>query len=127
MDPTKPKTEPHINSSPNPAIISYIGFHILGLLVTLTMPFAGILAQLMLTGQEITLERVIHAQISQPMIWLIDFFAVLLAFFFIFNIQAELKRIQNVDQITGILKERSSELFQLKEKSQQDLSERFHT
>jgi len=38
MDPTKPKTEPHINSSSNPAIISYIGFHILGLLVTLTMP-----------------------------------------------------------------------------------------
>lgn len=106
-------------------IVVHVGFHVLGLLVSLTMPFAAILTAILSGGQALTLRAVWEVQTSQPLVWLVDFFALLLAVFFVFNIQAEIRRFQHEERFSHQLKEKSSELFLLKEKSQQDLLERF--
>ncbi|NPV75185.1 MAG: response regulator [Anaerolineae bacterium] len=108
-------------------IVVHVGFHILGLLVSLTMPLAAILTAILSDGQALTLRAVWNVQTSQPLVWLVDFFALLLAIFFVFNIQAEVKRIQQEERFSHQLKEKSNELFLLKEKSQQELLERFQT
>lgn len=106
-------------------IIQQTGFHILGLFTSLMMPFAAILVELAVQKQELSFRTVYQTQLAQPLLWLVDIFSILLAIFFIFNIQFEIKRIQQDNHLNRQVREKNAELHALKEKSQQEILERF--
>ena len=117
-------------SSKSPSKIRFvlhIGFQALGLLISFSMPLAALLTAILSDGQELSLRALWNAQISYSLVWLVDFFAVLLLIFFVFNIYSEIKRFQQEERFFDQLKEKDSDLFLFQEKSQQDLLERYQT
>ncbi|MCC6148573.1 MAG: PAS domain S-box protein [Anaerolineaceae bacterium] len=121
------KSPTPLNLTPLKTLIR-IAFHVLGLWFSLLMPVVAVWMEALYGRRELlTLQTAWNIQTTEPLIWLIDFFALLLLLLFGFNLQTEISRFQNEDRFSHQLDQKNNEIDLLKEKSQQDLLERIQT
>lgn len=105
-------------------MILQAGIQLIGAFTALTFPFLATLAALAGMHAPVTLANFIYAQSTQPVLWLADGFALLLASFFVVGAIQVIRRIQTLEDLKERMLQHNAEMYALKEISQREILER---
>jgi len=100
------------------------GIQLIGAFLVLTLPILVTFTVLAESDTEITLANFLSMQSSKPTLWLVDAFGLILAALFIMGAIQIIRRIQLIEDFKVRILQRTTELYSLKEKSQQEILER---
>ncbi len=105
-------------------MILQAGIQLIGAFAALAFPFIATLAELAHNRTRLTLTNFILTQSTQPVLWLADGFALLLASFFIVGAIQVIRRIQTLEDLKERMLQHTAEMYMLKEISQREILER---
>jgi PAS domain-containing protein len=99
------------------------GIPVTGLVISIILPIAATLVTAQVNHGEISSNSILQAQLSDPVLWVVDLVAL---FFLILNIilaYYELRQSNQVHKLKEELSQRTAELYNLKEMSQRQILE----
>lgn len=89
--------------------------YFLAILIGLALPILTTLMTLTFGSQPVTLETILQVQISNPILWLVDFAAIVWIILMLLGVLREQKNAQRVSDLQMKIAERIGELYNLKE------------
>jgi len=96
----------------------------LGIGIALTLPVLATIIENAMAGHPVTFQNFIIAQVSQPLLWLIDLFALFLLGFNLYLVDRENRVARFIGFLKTQLEHRNAELYSVKEISQREILER---
>jgi two-component system, sensor histidine kinase and response regulator len=97
---------------------------VFGIVAALTLPMLATFIDITMAGRQINIQNFFIAQTTQPLLWLIDLFALLLISLNFVLAYQEIRANRRIQSLKNQLEQRNSELYSIKEISQREILER---